>query len=210
MSGRFLREVFALVCGLLFLFAAFGAHAGLPDSLARAAGLEAALSASGCACEDAGEELQDAHNAIASAESVEQARELALSHTRKAHSALSKALWMAPFSDSLREAEEGLGSYERRVRSAADPEAVAQEFADLVQIASAGPLPDVTHQSAGLGGGAAWTGGVLGGDLDDDIHVDIGDDDDDGCDFTGGEIIAIVIGFILGIIPGIILLILLC
>ena len=33
---------------------------------------------------------------------------------------------------------------------------------------------------------------------------------DDGCDYTGAEIVAIVLGFILGIIPGLILLVLLC
>lgn len=37
-----------------------------------------------------------------------------------------------------------------------------------------------------------------------------GPDVDSGCDYTTGEIVAIVLGFILGIIPGLILLVLLC
>jgi hypothetical protein len=76
---------------------------------------------------------------------------------------------------------------------------VASAFADLVQLAS-----------AGRPGSFVVSGATVAADVDVGVNGLDEETNGDGCDYSTGEIIAIVIGFILGIIPGIILLIVLC
>ena len=128
---------------------------------------------------------------IAFARNVEEARELALAPVHTASTALDGAAALVPWSDGgLGRARARLASYQRAVTDASDPAAVAREYDRLMHTRGEG-LDGV--KVADLGGPAA------------DVHVG-----DVGCDYSTGEIIAIVIGFILAIIPGIILLIVLC
>lgn len=128
---------------------------------------------------------------IAAAPDVERAREVALEPARTARRALDGADALMPWSEpGLGRARERLASYERAVTEARDPAAVADQYDRLTHPGDAS-LDGV--RMADLGGPAA------------DVHVG-----DVGCDYSTGEIIAIVIGFILAIIPGIILLIVLC
>ncbi len=83
-------------------------------------------------------------------------------------------------SSSLRDAEKRMADYESSVRSAKAPADVADQFGSLVKLASSGAVMS-----------------------DGGVHTS-------GCNYSTGEIIAIVLGFFLAIIPGIILLILLC
>ena len=137
----------------------------------------------GCACDvDHRAELLERRDRIAAAPTLSEARDLAVSDSRRARRALAAARGLAPFSSGIADAHERLLAYETRVRRAGSSAEVADEFAGLVQVAS-------------LGGGTGF-------------HID--HDHHHGCDFSTGEIIAIVLGFLLGIIPGIILLILLC
>lgn len=146
-----------------------------------------------CGCTAGAERLQAVWEKIAAAESVEDARAEALAGTRAARAALRRARWLAPWSDDLRDAHRRLSDYEERVNTAPDPDAVAEEFSGLVRLASAGRL----DAYSGAGGAGADVG------LDDD-------GDGNGCDYSTGDVIAIIVGFILGIIPGIILLFVLC
>lgn len=154
-------------------------------------------SIAGCGCRSKSEVLQKVYDKIAAAADVHEARDRALAPTRPARAALDKARWLAPWSDDLRVARSRLVDYEVRVRDAPDPEAVASEFAALVQLASAEQPGTFVVPGAALASDARadWNGL---------------DDENGGCDYSTGEIIAIVIGFIFAIIPGIILLIVLC
>jgi len=69
---------------------------------------------------------------IATAPSLDEARDLALQPTRGAHSALAKARLVAPWSDSLAKADDDLVAYEGRISGAASAQAVADEAAHLV------------------------------------------------------------------------------
>ena len=85
-----------------------------------------------------------------------------------------------PLSEDLQEAQGKLAEWRARIASAKTPLQVADEFSGM----------------------------TLAG-LDDDrlIHAKVGSN---GCSYSTGETIAIVIGLILGIIPGLILLVVLC
>jgi len=117
---------------------------------------------------------------IAQAETVDEARALALAPTDAAISALDKATAIMPFSANLQLAHERLSQARARIENAGTPDRVADEF----------------------------NGMMLAG-LDDDspASVRIGKI---GCSYSTGKIIAVIVGLILGIIPGIILLIVLC
>lgn len=117
---------------------------------------------------------------ITSAENVAQARQMALAPTDEAIDAIQHALSLMPFSDGLRTAETRLSDARSRILVASSQEQVADEFSGM----------------------------MLAG-LDDDraAQVNVGKV---GCDYSTGEIIAIVVGLILGIIPGLILLVVLC
>lgn len=158
----------------------------------------------GCGCRKDAEVLESIRDEIAEAQNVEEARSRALAHTRGAQAALARARWVAPWSGDLRDAHRRLEEYEKKVRAAPDQEAVADEFATLVQLAEADP----PEQWPGADGPATTVADV---DVDlDDADVELDENGNDGCDYSTGDIIAIVIGFILGIIPGIILLFVLC
>lgn len=164
--------------------AVFHAHSAVAAPAPTLVPAELRSALSDCACEADRDALLDAQREIAAAPTLDTAQERALDRSRLARRAIRTARWLAPASQDLAQAGERLEAYEERVRSAETPEQVAWEFGELVQLAS------------------------LGTPVMADIDVDI--DDGDGCDFSGGEIIAIVLGFLFGIIPGIILLILLC
>lgn len=125
-------------------------------------------------------ELARLRRDISAADTLAEARSLALAPTDEALDALRNARAMLPFNEDLRLAETRLGDARSRMEQAGTPDQVADEFSGLM---------------------VAW--------LDDDkaAEVDVGDA---GCNYSTGEIIAIVIGLILGIIPGLILLVVLC
>lgn len=125
-------------------------------------------------------ELEELRSAIATADNIDQAKIMALTHTDAAISALSKASSLIPFSDDLHDAYIRLADTRSRIEFSETPEQVADEFSGM----------------------------MLAG-LDDDslAKVNIGKI---GCNYSTGETIAVVVGLILGIIPGLILLIVLC
>jgi hypothetical protein len=134
----------------------------------------------GCACAGHEAAVLAFRDRLAAAPTPEAARALALSQTRLAHKALSRAKWIVPFSATVREANKKLEAYEARIRDARTQADVAAEFGGLVRVASAGD-PKI---------------------VDAKMRAN--------CDYTTTEIVIIIIGFLLGIIPGIIFLFLLC
>lgn len=120
------------------------------------------------------------HDEILTANNLNEARALALAPTADAISALKNARAVMPFNEDLRAAETKLSDARLRIENANTSDQIANEFSAM----------------------------MLAG-LDDDraAGVDVGPAD---CDYSTGEIIAIVIGLILGIIPGLILLVVLC
>jgi hypothetical protein len=152
-----------------------------------------------CGCVPA-DEVDALAGSIRAAASLDEARALATGPTSRARTALAQARWLIPGTHSdLDDAYERLVAYESRVESADTPEVVAAELEDmLLERAARG-----RHVESGTSGHASAFASVS---PDADIHVDL----DDGCDYTSGEIAAIVLGFVLGIIPGIILLFVLC
>ncbi|MGZ4992108.1 MAG: hypothetical protein ACXV8S_15240 [Methylobacter sp.] len=126
------------------------------------------------------EELEQLKKDISAANTLSHAREMALAPTDEAIHALKNARSIVPFSDDLRSAETRLSDARSRILVASSQAQVADEF----------------------------TGMMLAG-LDDDsaARVSAGSV---GCNYSTGEVIAIVVGLILGIIPGLILLVVLC
>jgi hypothetical protein len=125
-------------------------------------------------------ELSQIKTQIVHADSLQHAQAMALAPTELALSALLDANNLLPFNNDLQSAIDHLNEVRIRIQSAANQEQVADEFAGM----------------------------MLAG-LDDDkaAQIKVGKT---GCDYSSGEIIAIVIGLILGIIPGLILLVVLC
>ena len=126
------------------------------------------------------QELTQLKKKIITAENIDQARTMALEPTDDAINALKNARNIMPFSDDLQTAETRLSDARSRIMLASSQEQVADEFDGMM---------------------------LAGLDNDRAAHVNIGSG---GCDYSTGELIAIVIGLILGIIPGLILLVLLC
>lgn len=126
------------------------------------------------------QELSQLKKEIAAARTVDQARAIALAPTDGAIGALKNTRTIMPFSDDLHTAEIRLSNARSRILVASSQEQVADEFSGMM---------------------------LAGLDNDRAAHVSIGKV---GCDYSTGEIIAIVVGLILGIIPGLILLIVLC
>jgi hypothetical protein len=126
------------------------------------------------------QELTRLKGKIAAADTLGHARTLALTPTNDAIDALKNARTMMPFSDDLRTAETRLSDARSRILLASSQEQVADEFDGMM---------------------------LAGLDNDRAAHVNIGSG---GCDYSTGELIAIVVGLILGIIPGLILLVVLC
>jgi hypothetical protein len=117
---------------------------------------------------------------IAGADTLNQARTLALAPADRALDALRNTRALMPFSNDLRDAEGRLREFRSRILTASTPAQVADEFSGM----------------------------MLAG-LDDDSVADV-NVGKVGCNYSTGEVIAIVIGLILGIIPGLILLVVLC
>lgn len=126
------------------------------------------------------QQLNELTHQIAAAENLETARAIALGPTDEAIDALKNARMIMPFSDDLDIAENRLNDARNRILLASSQEQVADEFSGMI-LASLGD--------------------------DQAARVDLGKVS---CNYSTGEVIAIVIGLILGIIPGLILLILLC
>ena len=125
-------------------------------------------------------ELSQFKSKIAAASTVIQAREMALAPTDMAIEALKNANTILPFSDNLRKAEARLSEARSRILLAASQEQVADAFSGMM---------------------------LAGLDDDSAASVKVGHES---CNYSSGEVIAIVIGLILGIIPGLILLVVLC
>ena len=125
-------------------------------------------------------ELSQLIRTIAGADDIDQARTLALAPTDIAINALRNARNLMPFSEDLGVAENRLNEARSRIMLASSQEQVADEFDGMM---------------------------LAGLDNDRAAHVNIGSG---GCDYSSGELIAIVLGLILGVIPGLILLVVLC
>jgi len=126
------------------------------------------------------QELKQLKKEITAADTVTQARSMALAPTDGAIGALKNARSIMPFSDDLRTAETRLSDARSRIILASSQEQVADEFDGMMLAA----LDDDSLATASAGG--------------------------ESCNYSTGETIAIVIGLILGIIPGLILLVVLC
>lgn len=166
---------------LLFLFAAnFVISHPVSASIKSSTGAMDLINAACPAGPSQYPELARIKHEIAAANDVDQARKLALAPTDDAINALKNARNMIPFSEDLRTAETRLSDARSRIMLASSQEQVADEFDGMM---------------------------LAGLDNDRAAHVNIGSG---GCDYSTGELIAIVIGLILGIIPGLILLVVLC
>jgi len=140
---------------------------------------------------------------IAAAPTVEEARELILSQTRLAATALSTASWVVPFSPSVQEARDKIERFERRVYAANTQTEVARDFSEFLGVPAE---PDSSRVVAGSGDSP-----ILLAETDlNQSAVSVHGGGGGGCDYTTGEIIIIVLGFLLLIIPGIIFLIIFC
>lgn len=126
------------------------------------------------------QELSRLKREINAADTVMQARMMALAPTDDAIGALKNARSIMPFSDDLRSAETRLIDARSHILVASSQEQVANAFDGMM---------------------------LAGLDNDSAAQASAGDAS---CSYSTGEIIAIVIGLILGIIPGLILLVLLC
>lgn len=126
------------------------------------------------------EELKQFKKAISAADTLSHAREMALAPTDEAIQALKNARSIMPFSDDLRSAETRLSDVRSRILVASSQAQVADEFSGMM---------------------------LAGLDDDSAARVSAGSV---GCNYSTGEVIAIVVGLILGIIPGLILLVVLC
>ena len=125
-------------------------------------------------------ELARLHNKIAAAGSLNEAHTLALTPMAVAIDALRNARSIVPFSDDLGLAETQLTDMYTRIEAADTPRRVADEFS-----------------------------GMMLAKLDNDkaATLKVGKTS---CNYSTGDVIAIVVGLILGIIPGLIMLIVLC
>jgi hypothetical protein len=171
---------------IVALFTTLTLH--VPASATHSSGLDATLDACGCR-ENRTEALQTLRDEIAAAADLEDAKGKALAHVDAAHKTLRTARRIMPWSDELRDAAQRVSDARARIDAASEPREVADEFSSLVRIASVG-----MHDGPGFG-------------VDNDVGGEV---EAGGCDYSGGEIVAIVFGFIFGIIPGIILLFVLC
>ncbi|MGZ4955910.1 MAG: hypothetical protein ACXV8Q_12430 [Methylobacter sp.] len=126
------------------------------------------------------QELNQLKKEITAATTLNHAREMALAPTDEAIQALKNARNIMLFSDDLRLAETRLKDARSHILLASSQAQIADEFSGMM---------------------------LAGLDNDSAAQVNAGNV---GCNYSTGEIIAIVVGFILGIIPGLILLVVLC
>lgn len=125
-------------------------------------------------------ELSQFKSKIAAAETIIQAKEMAIEPADMAIEALKNANAILPFNDDLRKAQTRLSEARSRILLASSQEQVADAFSGMM---------------------------LAGLDDDSAARVSVGNES---CNYSTGEVIAIVIGLILGIIPGLILLVVLC
>lgn len=125
-------------------------------------------------------ELVKLNKEILAANDLASARQLALSPTEDALKAVGNARLLLPLSSDLESAEARLESFKAHIQAATSKEEVVDELNGVM---------------------------LAGLDNDSAARVKIGSG---GCDYSSGELIAIVLGLILGIIPGIILMVVLC
>lgn len=126
------------------------------------------------------QELNQLKKEISAAATLSHARKMALAPTDEAIQALKNARNIMPSSDDLRSAETHLSNARSRILVASSQAQVADEFSGMM---------------------------LAGLDDDSAARVNAGSV---GCNYSTGEVIAIVVGLILGIIPGLILLVVLC
>lgn len=159
-------------------------------------------------------ELVRLRDKISEADSLNEARTLALTPTAAAIGALKNARFIMPFSEDLRLAETRLADTHLRIAAASTPGQVANEFSGMLagfdndnatsvnthsRIETTNTPDQVVNEFPRM---------MLAGlDNDKAASLKIGKV---GCSYSTGEVIAIVVGLILGIIPGLILLIVLC
>jgi hypothetical protein len=126
------------------------------------------------------QELSQLKKEIITVNTLSQARTMALTPTDGAINALKNARNIMPLSEDLRSAETRLSDARSRILLASSQKQVADEFDGMM-------LAGLDNDSAAkvIGGGGS-------------------------CNYSTGEVIAIVVGLILGIIPGLILLVVLC
>jgi hypothetical protein len=181
-KARFLAAAFLILAGLSA--APTPVSASVPKDAAPRPDISVAwdLATGGCACAKERATVAAYRDRILAAPTPEAARELALSQTRLAKKALSRARWVLPFSGTIGETRHKLEAYEARVLAAKSQADVAAQFGRLVRLAEAKP-------------GTVVDALELGGTT---------------CSYTTTEIVIILIGFLLAIIPGIIFLFLLC
>ncbi len=171
-----------LIAGLLAAPGAVSASSPKDTTLGRDIPVAWDIATGGCACTKERAAVSAYRDRILAAPTPEAARDLALSQTRLAHKALSRARWIVPFSGSIGKANRKLEDYEARVRSSQSQAEVAGAFSGLVRLAEAEP-------------GTAVDAVELKGQT---------------CSYSTGEIVIIIIGFLFAIIPGIIFMFLLC
>jgi len=177
-----LGSALALVVAAGFSAAPGAAFAAVPEVSTLKSSLPVALDVAtgGCACAGHEKDVLAFRDRLAAAPTPEAARALALSQTRLAHRALSRAKWMLPLSGTVRDANRKLEAYEARIGESRTQEEVAAQFGKLARMASAGD-PKI---------------------IDAKVRSN--------CDYTTTDIVIIILGFFFGIIPGIIFLFLLC
>jgi hypothetical protein len=122
-SGISQRLALALFFALVLLWS--GVAAAFPDLRAFP----------DCACTDR-KVVEALRDQIATADTLDAARELALPPAEQARAALTRARWLMPFSTSLAAAETRLSAYQNDVQNARSPEQVAARFGALVKLAS--------------------------------------------------------------------------
>jgi hypothetical protein len=151
---------------------------------ARAGGQPSDLPGSGapphCRCEVARGALSALREEIAAAPTLEEAQQLAVGSTREARKVLQRARRIALLDRGSLDA-----AHERLVQY------------ETRVAAAATPQAVAAELDAMVGGGSAQP----------QVDVDVGDV---GCNYSTGEVIAVILGLILGVIPGLILLVLLC
>jgi len=181
-KARLITAAFLILAGLSA--APSRVSANVPKEAASRPNISVAwdLATGGCACAKERAAIAGYRDRILAAPTPEAARDLALSQTRLARKALSRARWVLPFSGTIGETRHKLEAYEARVLDAKSQAEVAAEFGRLVRLAEAKPGTVVD---------ALEIGGTT-------------------CSYTTTEIVIIIIGFLLAIIPGIIFLFLLC
>lgn len=182
----------AVMVGAGSVLAAGSGYSGTPDSPVPGAssgmlapvgfsGLASELAAPGCVVPGGmSAQARRTRRAIAAAGSLDEARALAAEPLDAALAAVRTARRFAPFSEDLQLAAARLGSARRGIRQSHTASEVAEVFSNMT---------------------------LAGLDADNAADIRVANTK---CQYSTGEVIAVVVGLILGIIPGLILLVVLC